>query len=532
MQTIQNKQPQTYFAPAGRASQPELDQQVLLTISHPLTQVILEAVSGYVLILNQQRQVLAANQELLDALHLELPELLIGLRPGEVLDCLHVPEGPDGCGTSPHCKNCGAVLAIMMCQAQDESAVNECRLSQNKNGQIMAADFKVKATPLKIGDQTLTIFIFQDISASKRREILEKVFLHDFFNTIGGIQGWSEQLDQQNPELAAHQILFLSSLLKEEIRFHSLLLQAEKDQLELSLKPAFPAELIGHLKNIFIYQRLAHEKHLEFSTTSGSDCFTTDTSLLLRILINMVKNALESTPEGGTVHILFEWDAERPIFRVHNQAFIPEAVQEHIFERSFTTKGEGRGIGTYSMRLFGEHYLKGVVSFISTPEEGTTFSISLPAQTSLQPQSLEGDSYPHLQENVRMDHKENKKQVLLVEDDESHALLGRLLLEKLGFEVQVCENGADAVQLFSSSPDTFLFIMTDYTMEPLNGLQTARQLLEINPSACILLCTGRDDAALINEARAVGIRSTALKPTNREELEDLLVSIGLYHYKD
>jgi CheY-like chemotaxis protein len=523
---------QTYFAPAGRVSQEELNQQTLITISHPLTTLILEAVSGYVLILNQQRQVLAVNKELLEALHLDPSDLFTGLRPGEILNCQHVSEGPDGCGTSPHCKYCGAVLSILMCQSIQEPAINECRLTQNKNGQIVAADFKVKATPLKIGEQVLTVFILQDISASKRREILEKVFLHDFFNTVGGIQGWSEQLNLANPELAAHQIMFLSSLLKEEIRFHSLLLQAEKDELETSDKPVSPDEIINHLNNIFVNQHITHDKHLEAIVPSNSGCFTTDSSLLLRILTNMVKNALEETGAGGTVTVHFEWEAGCPAFRVHNQAFIPETVQEHIFERSFTTKGEGRGIGTYSMKLFGEHYLKGLVGFVSTPQGGTTFSITLPKQEAVQPQNQEDKQSTQPEASHIMNNADNEKQVILVEDDESHALLGRLLLEKLGFQVHVCENGEDAVSLFSGSPEAFYFVMTDYTMSPINGLETARRLLEINPSTSVLLCTGRDDPTLSREARAAGVRAVALKPSNREEMEDLLVSAGLYRYED
>jgi len=124
------------------------------------------------------------------------------------------------------------------------------------------------------------------------------------------------------------------------------------------------------------------------------------------------------------------------------------------------------------------------------------------------------------------------KQVLLVEDDESHALLASLLLERLGFKVQVINNGEDAVQLFQSMPDAFHFVMTDYTMLPLDGLGTARRMLEVNPSAVILLCTGRDDPALMREARLAGVRTVALKPSNRAEMEDLLAGAGLYTYED
>jgi sensor histidine kinase regulating citrate/malate metabolism len=63
---------------------------------------------------------------------------------------------------------------------------------------------------------------------------------------------------------------------------------------------------------------------------------------------------------------------------VHNPGHIPEQVQLQIFQRSFSTKGPGRGLGTYCMRLIGERYLKGQITFISIEKDGITFKASIP----------------------------------------------------------------------------------------------------------------------------------------------------------
>ena len=64
---------------------------------------------------------------------------------------------------------------------------------------------------------------------------------------------------------------------------------------------------------------------------------------------------------------------------VNNSAVVPQDVQLQVFQRSFSTKGAaGRGIGTYSMKLFGERYLGGEVGFVSRELEGTTFRLRLP----------------------------------------------------------------------------------------------------------------------------------------------------------
>ena len=103
-----------------------------------------------------------------------------------------------------------------------------------------------------------------------------------------------------------------------------------------------------------------------------------DGAILRKILGNLIKNALEATPAGGTVAISCAEEDGRLAFRINNPGVMAEDVQLQLFQRSFSTKGEGRGIGTYSVKLFGERYLKGKVAFTSREPEGTTFTFSLP----------------------------------------------------------------------------------------------------------------------------------------------------------
>ncbi|MCP4457600.1 MAG: sensor histidine kinase, partial [Cytophagales bacterium] len=60
-----------------------------------------------------------------------------------------------------------------------------------------------------------------------------------------------------------------------------------------------------------------------------------------------------------------------------NDKYIKPEVQNQLFKRSFSTKGAGRGFGTYSMKLLGEKYLNGKVWFESTIKDGTTFYIEI-----------------------------------------------------------------------------------------------------------------------------------------------------------
>ncbi len=82
---------------------------------------------------------------------------------------------------------------------------------------------------------------------------------------------------------------------------------------------------------------------------------------------------------GGTVTIAVRIEDGRAVVEVHNPGEMAEEVKLQLFKRSFSTKSSaGRGIGTYSMKLFGERYLGGKVTFRSSAEGGTAFSFSLP----------------------------------------------------------------------------------------------------------------------------------------------------------
>jgi len=96
----------------------------------------------------------------------------------------------------------------------------------------------------------------------------------------------------------------------------------------------------------------------------------------------MVTNALEATSEGGRVRVCCTGSPMSRFacaFRVHNEAVMPRHVASHVFQRSFSTKAStGRGLGTYSMKLLGERYLGGEVSFVSKEGAGTLFTLALP----------------------------------------------------------------------------------------------------------------------------------------------------------
>jgi signal transduction histidine kinase len=124
-------------------------------------------------------------------------------------------------------------------------------------------------------------------------------------------------------------------------------------------------------------QEVARKRTLKIDDEAIKVSFISDATLLRRILGNMVKNALEASPEGYTVTMGVDKSATGFNFWVHNATVISASYRQRIFQRDFSTKGSGRGLGTYSMKLLGR-FLSGDVSFESSVQGGTRFTLGLP----------------------------------------------------------------------------------------------------------------------------------------------------------
>jgi len=369
----------TQFAPAERAPADVLQQQVERVAQSSFFREYLDAIPDILVVLNRQRQVVFANQRLLDFLGLKQASLAIGLRPGEALSCIHAAEGYFGCGTTEFCSTCGALRAVLASQ-EGRSDEQECRIAQSSGE---ALDLRVWAKPITLGSEVFTIFTVLDIRDEKRRRALERIFFHDLLNTAANLHTFSELLKEA--EAADEQAMFTDTLhelavdLIEEIQAQRDLLAAENHELAIRPEPIDGVELLQDLVRHFANREL----RLQGGTArvvvqAQAASLVSDRVLLRRVLGNMLKNALEASPPEDTVTLAGRVEDGRMVFSVHNSGCMPPAVRLQVFQRSFSTKGSGRGLGTYSMKLLSERYLKGTVTFNSSAEAGTTFVVSLP----------------------------------------------------------------------------------------------------------------------------------------------------------
>ena len=363
--------------PAGRASADEVGRLHGQIAGDPLVANLLDAVPEILLILNEQRQVVFANKALLRLFGAPCQSAVLGRRPGELFDCAHAEDEPGGCGTSEFCGTCGAVAAIVS-SLRGWEEVQECRLTQ-RNGN--ALDLRVWATPMVFDGRRYSLFSVKDISHEKRRHTLERIFFHDILNTAGGVQMVADVLVNASPaEMDEFKALIqrLSENLIDEITSQQQIVAGENNELSVNPSVVSARSMLERVAEQYRNHEVAKGRTV---TVAGDACETevfTDQALARRVLGNMLKNALEASRPGETVMLDCVEHGEEVEFRVHNDADMPRDVQLQMFQRSFSTKGRGRGLGTYSMKLLGERYLKGQVWFETGEGRGTTFKFVLP----------------------------------------------------------------------------------------------------------------------------------------------------------
>ncbi|MEE4115934.1 MAG: PAS domain-containing sensor histidine kinase [Marinilabiliaceae bacterium] len=374
----------TYHAPPERKGKNEVTEEHHYVKDYGYLKDIFDAMPEVAVVLNDKRQIVYANEGLLSILPSKDYNEIIGSRPGEAIDCINSKLTDGGCGTSEACRFCGAVNAILQSGKLDRKVSLECRIVSFIEEEEVSFDYKVTASPAIIRDKKFTMMFMQDISAEKRKMALERIFFHDILNTAGGIKGFTGFLQQvDEPETIKEYVKVVEQLshdLIDEIQAQRSLVLAENDDLIVNYDSLEAMQVLKDVKSTVSYHVIAEGKDILISSTRGKCDFLCDGILIKRVLINMLKNALEASEEQGQVLTGFYNEGSALTFYVHNDQYMNNEVQLQVFKRSFSTKGKDRGLGTYSIKLLAEKYLKGKVWFETNQEKGTTFFVQVPVK--------------------------------------------------------------------------------------------------------------------------------------------------------
>ncbi|MFA6056036.1 MAG: ATP-binding protein [Thermodesulfovibrionales bacterium] len=250
-----------------------------------------------------------------------------------------------------------------------------------------------------------------------------------------------------------------------------------------------------------------------------------DEGQITQVLDNLLLNAIQAMPEGGTVgiaaeNIIADANDGLPLTKgkyvkvsVSDQGCgIPKENIEKIFDPYFTTKGKGSGLGlTTAYSIIEKH--RGYLKVESESGKGSTFTVYLPASESpLLIEKKESEYFPA-----------GKKGRILIMDDEEiiRNFVGRML-EKAGYEVSAASDGVEAVELYEQaekSGEAFDVVIMDLTIPGgAGGKETIQRLLKRYPDSKAIVSSGYSDDPIMANYKDYGFKAVVEKPYSINEL--------------
>jgi signal transduction histidine kinase/ActR/RegA family two-component response regulator len=245
-------------------------------------------------------------------------------------------------------------------------------------------------------------------------------------------------------------------------------------------------------------------------------CVNGSPPALREAITNLIFNAVDALPRGGSIQLLARRQAERVVIEVRdNGTGIPPDVQARIFDPFFTTKGErGTGLGLPQVLSIVERHM-GSIDVESDPRRGTSFLISLPPSdpTTAPARARAADRPP--------EEPRRSIRILVVEDEDQLARMASLVLKQRGHHVQVASSGDAALVLIEQEPP-FELVISDLGLGPgKNGWDVADAVRRRSPDTRFVLVTGWGAAIDLAEARLKGVHHIIAKPYRIAELRQV-----------
>ncbi|MGD9162056.1 MAG: ATP-binding protein, partial [Desulfobacteraceae bacterium] len=190
---------------------------------------------------------------------------------------------------------------------------------------------------------------------------------------------------------------------------------------------------------------------------------------------------------------------------------IDPVTLERIFDPYYTTKSpdEGTGLGLAVVMGIVKN-CEGAIKVESESGKGTRFDLLFP--------SVDNTGQPEQTNSSSIELPQGNERVLIVDDEEQIAIIGRGMLKRLGYQVSVESDSVDVLRRFRENPDQFDLIISDVTMPKMPGDELARELLNIRPDIPIILCSGYTTRITETDAKLMGIRGYLVKPIQLEAL--------------
>ena len=352
---------------------------------------------------------------------------------------------------------------------------------------------------------------------------------HDFNNILAAIIGYTEIVAAEiQKETTTHE--YLTRVLEAGQRARSLVRQilAFSRQGEIEPKPV-QVKLI--VKEVLKMLRASLPATIEMVQEIHSDgAVMADPTQIHQVMMNLGTNAGYAMGEkGGTLTVRLEEieldaamtchygdlpaGAYLQLTVIDSGKGISTEAMARIFDPFFTTKPKGQGTGMGLSVVHGiVTGLGGAITVQSAPDQGARFDVYLPV--------LQGDDAAVAAEAEPL--PTGREHILLVDDEVFQTDMFKHMLGLLGYHVQTCNSGAQAMALFGKDPQAFDLVITDMIMPGMTGDALAGKMLAARPGLPVILATGYSEQMTEARAKAMGIAAYTLKPLVMEELARLI----------
>jgi two-component system, cell cycle sensor histidine kinase and response regulator CckA len=243
---------------------------------------------------------------------------------------------------------------------------------------------------------------------------------------------------------------------------------------------------------------------------------------------HLLINADQAMPQGGAIHILAENVrlSEKSQIPLEPGLYVKVSIQdqgvgispEHldkVFDPFFTTKRRGSGLGLSTVYTIMKNH-DGHITVESTPQGGATFILYLPASRKKGP----------LPRAKRLKLSFGRGKVLLMDDEEMILEVSSAMLKRLGYDVTVAHDGAEAIDSFRQATMTgepFDAVILDLTVPGgLGAKETIGDLRQINPHAKVIVSSGFSDDPLKTDFHQYGFSGFMPKPYNLTQLSAVM----------
>ncbi len=259
-----------------------------------------------------------------------------------------------------------------------------------------------------------------------------------------------------------------------------------------------------------------------------------DPGQISQVMANLVMNADQAMPEGGTLHVDCEnfrcTPATSPSvpdlapgdyirIRVRDEGVgIPKKVLKQIFDPYFTTKPKGNGLGLAASYSIVKNH-RGLITIESELHCGSTFTVYLPAARVRAVETVADKPRP-VPASTELVHGSGR--ILVVDDEEAIRALVEITLSRSGYEVVGAESALQGIELYREglgSGRRFDLVILDLTLPGgIGGKDALKKLIDIDPMVTAIVSSGYAMDATMNRYEDFGFRGVIVKPYEASEL--------------